>query len=143
MGWASPKKGQEEEPLFGRKRQKKVKRARKINVSPQRLLKDEKTKMPPIVIKSLDGTQKTMTVTLRTTVDELKTMIYNTDGYPPDQQRLVFNGREMYEERTMEDYCVSDSSVIHLILRLRGGMMHMSSGRGGTGIPNPAPLSSS
>jgi len=86
-----------------------------------------------VAIKSLDGKHKMLAVTPTTTVGDLKTMIYNTEGYQPEQQRLVFGGRDLFDERTMADYDVVDSNVIHLVLRIRGGMMHTSSGRTGTG----------
>jgi hypothetical protein len=56
------------------------------------------------------------------TVFRLKQMVFNHDGIPVDQQKLVCNGRQMTPDTsTIEEYNVQESSVIHVLLRLRGG----------------------
>lgn len=52
---------------------------------------------------------------------EIKSLIQDKEGIPPDQQRLVFDGRQLEDDRILADYGVKLDSVIHLILRLRGG----------------------
>ena len=57
----------------------------------------------------------------RATVRGMKEMISELEGIPSGQQRIVFQGRQLEERDTLQEHSISDQSVLHLVIRLRGG----------------------
>lgn len=93
------------------------------------LKKDDVSNYFTIFIKTLTGKTITVLINSNMTMFEVKTAILHKEGIPHDQQRLIFAGLQLDDELTVGYYKITHNSTVHLVLRLRGGMHHISSGR--------------
>lgn len=84
-----------------------------------------------LFVRTLSGNIRNIKYLPYMTVENLKEQIAEIEGIYPSQQRLIFSGKQLEDNKLMSDYKIKRESTVHLVLRLKGGMYHETSGRNG------------
>jgi ubiquitin-like protein Nedd8 len=84
-----------------------------------------------ITVKTLTTREYQIPTTATTTIEQFKEKIEETTGFDVYCQNLIFNGKRLENERTLETYGITDNASMHITLSLRGGMYAEMSGRNG------------
>tara|TARA_B100001094_G_C17730487_1_gene576338 strand:+ start:334 stop:564 length:231 start_codon:yes stop_codon:yes gene_type:complete len=75
-----------------------------------------------IKVRTLTGKEIEIDIDLTDTMQRVKERVEEKEGIPPVQQRLIFAGKQMNDDKTAKDYNIEGGSVLHLVLALRGGL---------------------
>ena len=102
-----------------RRRRGLVRRAKCVNAERLRA-----APVPPamlIKVKNLAGREIEIDIEPTDTIERIKERVEEKEGIPPPQQRLIFGGRALSDEKTAADYNITAGMTLHLVLALRGG----------------------
>jgi hypothetical protein len=88
--------------------------------------------LPPLItihIKTATGKSICLKINPIDTILQLKKQLYLKEDLSIESQRIIFGGKQLEDHHTLCHYNITNESVLHIILRLRGGMFHKSSSR--------------
>ncbi|KAN0072628.1 ubiquitin-like protein 1 [Elaphomyces granulatus] len=76
-----------------------------------------------INIRTLTGKGIELDIEPETKLSRMKEMVEEKEGIPPVQQRLIFGGKQMADDKTASEYNLEGGVTLHLVLALRGGLL--------------------
>ncbi|VBB72117.1 Putative protein of unknown function [Podospora comata] len=92
-------------------------------ISPKNhLVERHKSQTPRCSVRTLTGKEIELNVEGSDKVSKIKELVEEKEGIPPVQQRLIFGGKQMVDDKTADDYGLEGGATLHLVLALRGGL---------------------
>lgn len=79
-----------------------------------------------IFIKYLTGAVSLLDVEPSYRIEDVKSEIYIKEGFPIEEQRLIFAGKQLEDSRRLNEYGIQKESTIYCVLRLKGGIMKLN-----------------
>ncbi|KAJ7334648.1 ubiquitin [Mycena olivaceomarginata] len=74
-----------------------------------------------IKVKTLTGKMIELDIEDSDPISRIKEKVEEQSGVPPPQQRLIFSGRQLQDDKLAKDAGIVAGSTLHLVLALRGG----------------------
>ncbi|KAI9141007.1 ubiquitin-related domain-containing protein [Paraphysoderma sedebokerense] len=75
-----------------------------------------------IKVKTLTGKEIEIDIEPSDKITRIKERVEEKEGIPPAQQRLIYGGKQMQDDKSASDFGLEGGSVLHLVLALRGGL---------------------
>ncbi|TPX31292.1 hypothetical protein SmJEL517_g05326 [Synchytrium microbalum] len=79
-----------------------------------------------IFVRNLEGLTKTLNVDSLDTVEAVKFQVQEREGIPAEALRLIHCGHQLEDGHILADYSIEKESTLHVLLRLRGGVIEPS-----------------
>ncbi|PHH82602.1 hypothetical protein CDD82_5446 [Ophiocordyceps australis] len=76
-----------------------------------------------IKVRTLTGKEIELDIEMDYKVSQIKEKVEEKEGIPPVQQRLIFGGKQMADDKTAQEYSLQAGDTLHLVLALRGGAL--------------------
>ncbi|KAI5815859.1 ubiquitin-related domain-containing protein [Pyronema omphalodes] len=76
-----------------------------------------------IKVRTLTGKEIELDIEPHYLVSKIKELVEEKEGIPPVQQRLIYGGKQMADDKTAADYQLDGGATLHLVLALRGGSL--------------------
>ncbi|GAB1734618.1 hypothetical protein KC343_g8375 [Hortaea werneckii] len=74
-----------------------------------------------IKVRTLTGKEIELDIEPDYQVKKIKERVEEKEGIPPAQQRLIYGGKQMNDDKTAAEYSLEGGATLHLVLALRGG----------------------